>query len=390
MKLFLSINLTILLSFLMTVAQNNQVSTVNDNFDAAKVEVMVVGSYHLRQINPDEIPISADLIRLSLMKYKPDHIVVEWLHPSIDPATTFNYRPFANPEALARLWGYQLPKIKENLEATKQLLESQKKINSNPQVISQIRTELRKLYYLDKDLLNAGYQWWLVQQLGGDVLDYKGLALNNFRGHELEEFGFKIAQKQGLEYITPFDYQGKEAGSEVWGEIIEKLGVLAIQKKHGVKESDEEWKNLADEFNKIRQAFEEKRDKSLREKYGDVKEVREYIEAWEGFDWANAQIPTTRDGLSQMRYVQSPQYLAIERKVQLEIVPKISVNNLGQARTDGNLRRNELMMNFAEADIKRLNSKRVMIIVGYGHKFFLEDLLKKRGYKIVPSTDFMP
>lgn len=390
MRLFLSIILTILLSFLMTVAQNNQVSTENNNFDAAKVEVMVVGSYHLRQINPDEIPISADLIRLSLMKYKPDHIVVEWLHPSIDPATTFNYRPFANLEALARLWGYQLPKIKENLEATKQLLDSQKKININPQVISQIRTELGKLYYLDKDLLNAGYQWWLVQQLGGDVLDYKGLALNNFRGHELEEFGFKIAQKQGLEYITPFDYQGKEAGSEVWGQIIEKLGVLAIQKKHGLKESDSEWKNLADEFNKIRQAFEEKRDKSLREKYGDIKEVREYIEVWEGFDWANAQIPTTRDGLSQMRYIQSPQYLSVERKVQLEIVPKISVNNLGQARTDGNLRRNELMMNFAEADIKRLNSKRVMIIVGYGHKFFLEDLLKKRGYKIVPSTDFMP
>jgi hypothetical protein len=246
------------------------------------------------------------------------------------------------------------------------------------------------LYYLNRDRLNAGYQCWLAQQLGGDIQDFRRLALDRLKGHEIEVFAFEIARKRGLEYITPFDYQGKEAGTEVWGILLKQLRALAIERKHGIKESAPSWKQLAETFDKERQAFEQKKDKVWAEKYGDIKEVRDYINAWDGFDWVNSQIPTTRDGLSQMRWVQSPQYLAAERKVQLEIIPGISLNDLGKARTAGNLRRNELMLEFAEADIKRLCTKRVMIIVGFAHKFFLEDLLKKRSYKVIPSSDFMP
>lgn len=390
MKLILTIVFIFIASATNRAAQNTPEFSGNIDFNAGNVEVTVVGSYHFQQIDFDKTPVATNLIALSLMKYKPDHMVVEWLHPSVDPATTFNYKSLGDLETLARLWGYQMPKIKETLETTKLLLEQQKQLKSNLQIISRIRVELGKLYYLNKDKLNAGYQWWRARQSGIDVQDLRRLALDEFKGHELEVLGFEIAGKQNLEYITPFDYQGNEAGSEVWGILIERLRAFAIEKKHGVKESDAEWKTLAEDFDTGRRAFEETRNQSWVKKYGDIKEVREYIAAWEGFDWENSLVPATRDGLSQMRWFQTPQFLAAGRKIHFEIIPGISLNGLGKARTAGNIRRNELMMDFAEADIKRLGSNRVMIIVGYGHKFYLEDLLKKRGYRIIPSIDFMP
>lgn len=60
-------------------------------FDPAQVEVVVVGTPHLSQMNPKGKP-AIDLIRRGLARFDPDHIAVEWLHPSIDPATTNNYQ----------------------------------------------------------------------------------------------------------------------------------------------------------------------------------------------------------------------------------------------------------------------------------------------------------
>lgn len=380
--------LVIAFCFAGVFAQEPKPATV---FDPGAVEVTVVGSYHLRQINQDETPVAGNVIARSLMKYKPDHIVVEWIHPSIDHASTFNYRSLGDLPTLARLWGYQLPKVAEAMDATKRQLEEQKRNSQiQSQTIAATRIELAKLYYLSKDQLNAAYQVWRAQQLGGDVQELKRLTSDQLRGHEIEVFGFEIARAQSLEYITPFDYQGDDVGSEVWDDILKQLRIFVVAKKHGVKESHPKWKELADDFDKDRSAFEEKRDKALGEKYGDIKEVREYMAAFEGYDNMYAQIPKTRDGLSQMRFIQSEQYQAIERKIHMEIVTGISVGGLGAKRTAGNVHRNVRMMDFAEADIKRLGTKRVMIIVGQTHKFFLEDILKKRGYKIVQSSEFMP
>lgn len=54
------------------------------------------------------------------------------------------------------------------------------------------------------------------------------------------------------------------------------------------------------------------------------------------------------------------------------------------------MRRNERMLNFALADVQRLGSRRVMILVGAGHKFAIEDLLRQRGYRVVPSAGYVP
>ena len=285
----------------------------NLNSDNSKVEFLIFGSLHLRQINQDVTPVSVELIRQSLQKYKPDHIVVEWRHPSIDPAKAFNYRNFEDFKTLSRLWGYKLDKLDESFSSAKDLLKQHKNLDSTSKAVARVRVELGKLYYLKKDRLNAGYQWWLADDLGADVADLKRLTRNNFARGESNVFGFEIARKQGVEYITPFDYQGEEAGSGVWGEMLNSLTALAIKSKHQLEKTDVKWKKVADEFKKERRRFEQNKDKVWVEKYGDIKEIAEYVKTWEGFRWKNAQMPKAKDGLAQMRYLQGSKYEAVER-----------------------------------------------------------------------------
>jgi hypothetical protein len=369
----------------MTIFGQGSIETNN-----SKIDVMVLGSLHLRQISKEEMPVSVELIRQSIEKYKPDHVVVEWLHPSIDPAETFNYMKFEDFETLSRLWGYKLDKLDESFNENKNLLEQHINLSRNSPSISNVRVELGKLHYLKKDRLNAGYQWWLADDLGADVTDLKRLTLNNFKDHELEVFGFEIARKQGIEYITPFDYQGSEAGSEVWGEMLDSLMTVALRSKYQVDKNDPNWEKLSKEFKSERQDFENNKNKIWVEKYGTIKEISEYVNVWNGFNWQNEQMPTAKDGLAQMRYLQSPKFDSVERRVQTELIPGISINGLGLKRLDGIMRRNELMLDFAIEDIKKLGKKRVLIIVGAAHKFALEDMLKGKGYNILPSADFMP
>ncbi len=91
-----------------------------------------------------------------------------------------------------------------------------------------------------------------------------------------------------------------------------------------------------------------------------------------------------------MRYNQSPEHDARSRFMYAQVFPRISLNGLGQRLVDNWKLRNRRMVDFVEQDVKRLNRKRVLILVGEGHRPFLLDELKKRGYRIRPASEFMP
>jgi hypothetical protein len=96
------------------------------------------------------------------------------------------------------------------------------------------------------------------------------------------------------------------------------------------------------------------------------------------------------DGLGLMRFYQSEEFVAQERRLYYESWTKVSIQGLGKKNVENFELRNKRMIDFMEEDVKALGTKRVLIIVGSGHKLFLEDQLKDRGYKIVPSSQFMP
>lgn len=101
-----------------------------------------------------------------------------------------------------------------------------------------------------------------------------------------------------------------------------QLRAVAIQRVHGVREADRTWAELTMSYDKHRQAFEAKRDSTWLRTYAGVPEITEYAAALQAFEWHAAQMPNARDGLSQMRYLQSAAYDAVERNVQEAGNPK--------------------------------------------------------------------
>jgi hypothetical protein len=47
------------------------------------------------------------------------------------------------------------------------------------------------------------------------------------------------------------------------------------------------------------------------------------------------------------------------------------------------------MVDYLVADAERYGATRILVVVGAGHKFALEDLLRARGYTIVDSRSFV-
>lgn len=385
-RIFSAAGLTVL-ACVAVAAMSPRSLSCQERAVSSPVTVMVLASPHLRGRGSTAPPIAIERIRSSLRRFAPDHVVVEWLHPSIDPSSVFNYASRGDLPTLARLWGVPSDSVSSRLESARSAL-ADFKTNGTP--TAAVRIYLGKLYYLMNDQLNAGYQWWRASEEGGDVQDLARLTRQNFRGHELRELGFWIARVQDLEYLTAFDYQGPDAGSEVWGLMLERLSERAVQRLHGTAPGDPSYERLTAEFDSLRRAFERNGDAGLESKFGTVREVAEYIETWQGFQREAGLTPEESDGLTLFRWYQSPEYAASERRIQRQLIPNISIDGLGEARWQGIHRRNMRMVDFAEADIKRIGARRVLIIVGSGHKFDLEDILRERGYQVVSSSVFEP
>ena len=375
------------MSFILGAPSNEASEVVFKVEDRSGIEVMVFGTPHLRRHNFEAEPIAVDMIRLSLAKYKPDHVVVEWLHPSIKPESTRNYSSYGDLESFAKKWGYEHKGADMELYKVSQTVVSLKK-QGLP--VKDLRLKLGKLYYLIRDKLNAGYQWWLAEEKGADVTEFQQLTRNNFEGHELRIYGFHIARQQGLEYITPFDYQGEDTawlGGKVWVVLRDHL----LKVKHGVEPGDPGWDELSEQYEKEYDALDYG-DMTIVEKYGDIREAKERLAVsafWAETQRRKRQIDNS-DGLGYMRYLQSEEFLKSEKEMYYTYWAGVSIGGLGKKNVENYELRNKNMVDFMEADIDRLGVKRVLIIVGSGHKLFLENELKERGYTIVPSSGFMP
>jgi len=221
----------------------------------------------------------------------------------------------------------------------------------------------------------------------------KRMTNDNFNGHELEVFGFWLAYRHGIDYITPFDYQGSDAD---WNKTIEEIfmgvAALAVKQKHGVSRSDDEWEKTMEDFGYSLQAYLNDGNKQWHDRYGEIKEVQEIVRFLDskkedqGHHVENSEVK----GISGMHFEQTPQYREMQRIAYYEIIAGISIDHLGKKLVENFERRNQYMVDFVEQDMKKLKTKRILIIVGAGHKMFLEDQFSQRGYTIVPSLDYVP
>lgn len=382
-----SVVMSSLLTILVTVGFSDRLAAQDaSGFVPSEVDVAVIGSPHLLQMPAAARPTTDSVLR-KLMRFEPDLVVVEWLHPSIDPATTGNYRPFENRPELAQLWGYDLAELASSTSLTRAQLESAKE---SARSTAAIRVELGKLLYLAGDRLNAGYQWWMADQAGADVDNLASLTNENFEGHELEVWGFPIARERGLEYLTPFDYQGDDA-AWIWDDIVERVATHLVEVEHGLEQGDPGWDAAMGRYFTTLQAQVAGGDSTWSREYGDIREGREFLEVvsiWTTRRGARTQ-PADANGIAMMRRLQSPEYMAEKRRMYDDVFPRISLDGLGRRLVDNWLLRNERMVDFVAQDARRLGARRVLILVGEGHKPFIDAELRERGYRVASALDLL-
>lgn len=352
-------------------------------------EVVVLGAVHLRQRSVDAPPIDVPGIQRLLEGWRPDQVAIEWLHPSIDPASTFNYAPLGNAATLARLWGYRLSGIEATLDSTRVLVRNVAGMPMMTRGLGLLRRELARLLYLRGEETNAAYQWYLARRAGAPDVEAERLVVRLLDGHEGVVWGFAAAAAAGLEEITAFDYQGPDAGTLVWGEMLEALRDTAVRRAQPDLDSIAMRRARA-VFDSLRQALESRGDTTLLVLHGGSPGVREYAAVLRGFAAAEAATPMEADGRTVMRWLQSEAYAAQERDIQNRLIGGITFGGFGARRRAGIRARNTHMVDFLLRDAERLRSRKILIVVGAAHKFELEELLRSAGFTIRDSRGMVP
>jgi len=354
------------------------------------VRVMVVGCPHLwrSQEMPDPAMVAEVIERLST--FTPDHVAVEWLHPSIDPATTRNYLPFRNRHAIAAGWA-QHPLAASGTPATAGTARNRSTDgNASTEARAASHLELARGFFLAGDRLNAGYQGWLADRLGLHDAEMAHLTRDFFAGHEIAVFAFPVAERRGLAYLTPFDYQGPDAdwrGSML--QLFQHVRAIAISQVFGAHEGDSNWDDLVLGYNLTWSNLYRSGDPLWRQTYGQVPEAVAYAKVF--VDFRNTVDERIAHGASAYRfgrlgYFQTAEYQALERSSYLERMTGMGIEGFGKALVSDWLVRNTRMIDLLERDIERLGSQRVLVLVGSGHKPFFEALLRERGMRVVPSA----
>ena len=376
---FVCVFLSASLSSVQTPASQGE--RVAEAFDPSRVEVLVLGAPHLWQ-SPARIG-EEGLVRIRerLAAFAADHVVVEWLHPSIDPAATDNYEELGDPTTLARLWAVAL----DELPALR--AEAERGLRERPDDAS-LRVRLGKLFYCQGDALNAGYQWWRAARLGSDTSELGNLTDENFAGHELEVFGFALAELAGLEYITPFDYQGEDAGwGNVFGELMTRATRIALGSALGLEPGEAGFEEEAQAFQELLYTDLD----ACRARYAKDRRVSALIGMIErqAALQASFEEQAANDPNGMFGFLQSPESIEQQRKLYYDDLWNMPFSGLGRQLVVNYERRNMKMVDFLEEDVRRSGARRVLVVVGGGHKLFLESLLTERGYALANAADWV-
>lgn len=350
-------------------------------------EVVVLGSLHLRQSPAGGVPVAVPAIRQRVVAWRPDQVVIEWLHPSIPAESTFNYPRLGDRRTLGMLWGMPAAPSDGLLDSLRSALRT---VTGPPSVRIALRIELGKALYLRGDQANAAYQWYRAGRAGGEIGQLARLAEHLLGGHEAVEFGFAAAATAGLEEVTPFDYQGPEAGSEVWGEMLEAMADTAAARIDRARPGTPAWTAARARFDSLRSRFDATRDTVWAARYGALPFVAQYRAAFEGFGRFERAQPAERDGLTVMRWLQTAAADSIQREAQVGAIGGITFGGFGARRVAGIMARNRRMADFLDRDAKRLGSARILVVVGSGHKFALQEILAERGYVVRSSEGLVP
>ena len=184
--------------------------------EADHESIYILGTFHFRQHDFDQYPQDINAEIRKAVRYNPEIICVEWINRSEKSDLYHN----AYSGKINELIG--LKRI--------DTCDIQKKIDSLSQIISDAsediltRSDLADLYFVDRDYINACYQWYLIENLVTDSLELKKILPVNIQSYrrslyedpqnhkrEIVEIAFPVAEALGIEKIYSIDNRTDQA-----------------------------------------------------------------------------------------------------------------------------------------------------------------------------------
>ena len=178
--------------------------------------IYILGTFHFRQHDFDKYPQDINEEIRKAIDYKPKIICVEW----INRAEKIDLYHNAYSEKINELI------VLNRIDTCKM----QNKIDSLGKIISgapgdiRTRASLAELYFVDRDYINACYQWYLIESKLEDSIEFKKILPVNIQSYrrslyedpqnhkrEIVEIAFPVAEILGLEKIYSIDFRTDQA-----------------------------------------------------------------------------------------------------------------------------------------------------------------------------------
>lgn len=300
---------------------------------------LILGSSHLDRDDDSVRATEQQRVTNALSAFAPDMLVVEELPPDWPVGKGRDYRPGFDLEKYADQWNLSIaeaPAVIDSLGTRGDLTPTQ-------------HCRLGRAYFLARALANAVYQWTATRCPATEGDDRLARGYESELEEEMVQIGFPVARAHGVKQVVPFDYQGDDAE---WF-LYDELTTLAKQ-----------WQ-LVDLVG-----------------FWPAVQARYTLRAYE---------EAHSDSLSaHLHYLNSPEWLAANYWAYEQTLVEIDYRDAGPRQVDNYWLRNRRMFAEVEEAIEKQQPDRVMIVVGAGHNYFLDTLVRDAGYRWVDPRDYLP
>lgn len=313
----------------------------SDPSETGEREILILGTPHLHGLDFEPDPEAVAAIQDALAAFAPGMVVVEHLPPE-GSAEAFDYRREFDLEAASTRWGMSTGQARE-------LVQRHRSGDAGAELC-----EIGRAYFVIGDPINAAYQWTrgdCEQELRASENIEQWWAY--WRDHELTRFAMPVAERQDLPELVLFDYQGADAEWFIFNQIFEPL-------RRGRLLSFLQFERIAPRVGRTH------RERRAREGY-----VGESLH-------------------TQLWHANSPEHIALQYWAYEQIYPQVEWENAGARQTANYWRRNEGMFELLEKGVEVHDPDRILVVVGSGHKYFLDELARDAGYRWIDPRDWLP
>jgi hypothetical protein len=312
--------------------------------DASVPSVLILGTPHLARDDQDFTEEGVERVANSLSAYSPDMVVVEYLPPDHPRGKGRDYRPDWNLDSYAEAW-----------DMTYEEADSLRRRHQRTDEAPIPPCTLAKAYLLNNDPVNAHY--YARPHECPDLRESEEIRewMDRNARDETARIGYPVARQNDVSKLVPFDYQGDDAEWFIQYTLLDAI------------KSGKVWAlwNFWPVVPRVGSTYQEDR------AHGD-----NYQDCYAG----------------ELRFSNSPEWIGLQYWAYEEEIRSIDweSRSIGRRQVENYWRRNRKMFERMQEAIEAQDPKRVLVIVGSGHKYFLDELTREAGYRWVDPRKWLP